>query len=121
MNTINIAVNLCMILFYAFLLWVYFSKKNMDNIENKIYKNLLYINGAIIVLHLLWLFTGALMENLFIPTLIWLNNSFAVVTFLVSAASTSTYGNVIQVPKITKAKINAAILLVISYSLSHDS
>ena len=27
LNTINIAVNLCMILFYAFLLWIYLSKK----------------------------------------------------------------------------------------------
>lgn len=70
MNTINIAVNLCMILFYAFLLWIYLSKKNMDNVENRIYKKLLYINAGIIMLHLAWLFVGALVEDNFIPTII---------------------------------------------------
>ena len=70
MNTINIAVNLCMILFYAFLLWIYLSKKNMDNVENRIYKKLLYINAGIIMLHLAWLFIGALVEDNFIPTII---------------------------------------------------
>ena len=70
MNTINIAVNLCMILFYAFLLWIYFSKKNMDNIENRIYKKLLYINLGIIMMHFLWLFAGALIEENLIPLII---------------------------------------------------
>ena len=70
MNTINIAVNLCMILFYAFLLWIYLSKKNMDNVENRIYKKMLYINAGIIMLHLAWLFVGALVEDNFIPTII---------------------------------------------------
>ena len=69
LNTVNIAVNLCMILFYAFLLWIYLSKKNMDNVENRIYKKLLYINAAIILLHLAWLFLGAIIVDNLIPTL----------------------------------------------------
>ncbi|MDO4996751.1 MAG: response regulator [Bacilli bacterium] len=69
LNTINIAVNLCMILFYAFLLWIYLSKKNMENVENKIYKKLLYLNAAIIMLHLAWLFFGAIIVDNFIPTI----------------------------------------------------
>ena len=70
MNTINIAVNLCMILFYAFLLWIYLSKKNMDNVENRIYKKLLFINLGIIMIHLVWLIAGALIEEDLIPLII---------------------------------------------------
>ena len=37
MNTNNVCINAIVLLFYLFLLMIYFSKKNMDNFENKLY------------------------------------------------------------------------------------
>ena len=56
MTIANICIALCSLAFYIFLVGIYFSKKNMDNIENKIYKQLLVWNFFIIFIELLMMF-----------------------------------------------------------------
>ena len=56
MNTNNVCINAIVLLFYLFLLMIYFSKKNMDNFENKLYKQMLIWNLAVVLLHFAWLF-----------------------------------------------------------------
>lgn len=58
MNTNNISINVTVILFYFFLLAMYFSKKNMDNIENKLYRQMLIWNAFLVLIHFAWLFIG---------------------------------------------------------------
>ena len=43
-NYFNLAFVCCCLIFSVLLLIIYFSKKNMDNIENGIYKNLLFLD-----------------------------------------------------------------------------
>ena len=56
MNTIGITLNICCLLFLIFLSIIYLTKKNMPNIENKVYRILLISNMLILIIHLLFLF-----------------------------------------------------------------
>ena len=46
---VNLTSAVCCLVFYIFLFIIYFSKKNMNNIENKIYKFLLLFNGLYVL------------------------------------------------------------------------
>lgn len=71
MNITNIALNTCIILFFSILLGVYFSKKNMNNFDNKLYRYSLIANIFVVILHYLWLFLGHFMrDNLVFLTLL---------------------------------------------------
>ena len=71
MNITNIALNTCIILFYAILLGVYFSKKNMNNFDNRLYRYSLIANIFLVLLHYIWLFAGHFMRgNLVFLTLL---------------------------------------------------
>lgn len=66
MNVVNIIFNICGIVFLTFLMAVYFTKKNMPNIENKIYKNILVLSLLITVSDLLfWLSCYYMKDYLF--------------------------------------------------------
>ena len=71
MNITNIALNTCIILFFTILLGVYFSKKNMNNFDNKLYRYSLIANIFVVLLHYIWLFAGHFMRgNLVFLTLL---------------------------------------------------
>ena len=46
---VNMTSLICCFMFFVFLFVLYFSKKNVDNIENKIYRKMLYCNGGYII------------------------------------------------------------------------
>ena len=52
----DIAVTACSVIFCIFLIIVYFSKKNVNNIENKIYKYLLGLNLLNSLTHLIFIY-----------------------------------------------------------------
>ena len=58
MNPVNIVLNIVVILYFGVLLFVYFSKKNYDNEENKLYRYLLIFNALLVMIHFAWLFIG---------------------------------------------------------------
>ena len=83
MTIANLCIALCSLAFYIFLVGIYFSKKNMDNIENKIYKQLLFWNLGILVGELIQLILAkefhhsvfvaqALNASYYIPGNIWI-------------------------------------------------
>lgn len=43
---VNLTTFVCCLIFFTFLFSIYFSKKNMNNIENKLYRRLLFITGV---------------------------------------------------------------------------
>ena len=51
---INMSTAICCLLFSVFLSFIYFGKKNMNNIENKIYRHLLILNNIELVLSLIY-------------------------------------------------------------------
>ena len=51
----NYCIAICSLTFFLFLVGVYFSKKNMDNLENKIYRQLLFWNFFVIIIELFML------------------------------------------------------------------
>ena len=51
----NYSIAICSLAFFLFLVGVYFSKKNMDNLENKIYRQLLFWNFFVIFIQLVML------------------------------------------------------------------
>ena len=52
---INLAINLTSLFFLVFMMFVYFSKKKMNNIDNRLYTFLLIFNFLNSVVHLSWL------------------------------------------------------------------
>ena len=67
MNFTNLAVDTALaftcLLFIIFLIIIYSTKQNMNNIENKIYKRLLFWNAIEIPFYLLLMFLSFLMLN----------------------------------------------------------
>lgn len=51
---INLATAICCFLFSVFLSIIYFTKKNMNNIENKIYRHLLILNDIELLVSLIY-------------------------------------------------------------------
>ena len=78
----NFCIAICSLAFYIFLVGIYFSKKNMDNIENKVYKQLLLWNLGVLLGELLQLALASEFHNVFvaqvlnasyyIPSTIWI-------------------------------------------------
>ena len=64
MNIMNVAINAVTIIFYIFLVGIYVSKKNMDNIENKIYRKMLLWNGIDLIAHMAFLICGGLFREM---------------------------------------------------------
>ncbi|MBR6948898.1 MAG: HAMP domain-containing histidine kinase [Bacilli bacterium] len=60
---VNLTSAVCCLVFYIFLFIIYFSKKNMNNIENKIYKFLLLFNGLYVLTLTICLTMVVLMNN----------------------------------------------------------
>mgnify|MGYP007069936085 CR=1 FL=1 len=60
---VNLTSAVCCLVFYIFLFIIYFSKKNMKNIENKIYKLLLIFNGLYVLTLTICLTMVVLMNN----------------------------------------------------------
>lgn len=51
---INLSTMICCSIFIIFLYVIYFSKKNMNNIENKIYKHLIIWTGLVVLVSLIY-------------------------------------------------------------------
>ena len=51
---VNMTSLVCCFMFFVFLFVLYFSKKNVDNIENKIYRRMLFCNGGYIIFLLIF-------------------------------------------------------------------
>lgn len=56
---INISLNACAILFFVFLIVIYLTKKNAENVENLIYRKLLLWNACDLIFHFAFIITGA--------------------------------------------------------------
>ena len=84
MNVAGITLNAVCLGFLIFLLILYFTKKNMNNLENKIYRCLLIDDLCLVVSELLFLFTSYLIpKNLFFIGLVKRFNFFFIVLFFV--------------------------------------
>lgn len=84
MNVAGITLNAVCLGFLIFLLLLYFTKKNMNNLENKIYRCLLIDDLCLVVSELLFLFTSYFIpKNLFLIGLVKRFNFFFIVLFFV--------------------------------------
>ncbi len=103
MEQINIALNVCTIIFFVFMVGIYLSKKNISNLETKLYKRLLIFNGIYLFVHLFWLLLGdrylyhdyllSIASNFhFVVIIIWLYY-FTFYTFLLSYESNESFKN----------------------------
>ena len=63
MNVVSVTLNLVCLGFLMFLLIIYFSKNNMNNLENKVYKGLLLVDFLLVVSELLFLFLACFMRT----------------------------------------------------------
>ncbi|MDO4996450.1 MAG: ATP-binding protein [Bacilli bacterium] len=63
MNVVSVTLNLVCLGFLMFLLIIYYSKNNMNNLENKVYKGLLLVDFLLVVSELLFLFLACFMRN----------------------------------------------------------
>ena len=63
MNVVSVTLNLVCLGFLMFLLIIYYSKNNMNNLENKVYKGLLLVDFLLVVSELLFLFLAYVMRN----------------------------------------------------------
>ena len=63
MNIMNVSINAVTIIFYIFLVGIYISKKNMENIENKIFIKLLFWNGVDLIAHMSFLIVGGIFKD----------------------------------------------------------
>ena len=61
---VNLTLTICCMIFHIFLCIVYFSKKNMKNIETKIYRQLLLLNGEYVLTHVFMVIFEAYLSNL---------------------------------------------------------
>ena len=66
MNLISFTTNVVCLIFCGFLAIVYFSKKNMGNIENKIYSFLIITDMLVLIFHLLYISFAYIYGDLFI-------------------------------------------------------
>ena len=84
MNIAGITLNAVCLGFLIFLLILYFTKKNMNNLENKIYRCLLIDDLCLVVSELLFLFSSYFIpKNLFLIGLVKRFNFFFIVLFFV--------------------------------------
>lgn len=58
MNTFTVVTAFCCLIFCVFLAIVYFSKKNVNNVETKIYKWIIICDFIMIIFHIVALYTG---------------------------------------------------------------
>lgn len=58
MNTFTVVTAFCCLIFCIFLAIVYFSKKNVNNVETKLYKWIIMFDFIMIIFHLVALYTG---------------------------------------------------------------
>lgn len=58
MNTFTVVTAFCCLIFCVFLAIVYFSKKNVNNVETKIYKWIIVCDFIMIIFHIIALYTG---------------------------------------------------------------
>ena len=58
MNTFTVVTAFCCLIFCVFLAIVYFSKKNVNNVETKIYKWIIVFDFIMIIFHITALYTG---------------------------------------------------------------
>ena len=82
MNMFTFSVNIVCLLFWAFLAGVYFSKKNMNNYENKIYKYIIILDFLLLFTH----FIGILWAYYFVDDINNLSLSYTLITRLYSIA-----------------------------------
>ena len=102
MNVAGITLNLVCFGFLIFLLLIYFSKKNMNNIENKVYRCLLVDDLCLILAELSFLFSSYFIpKNLFLIGLVKRFNFFFILLFFVLIA---TYVIIICVENNEKVK-----------------
>lgn len=69
MNIFTFSINLCCLLFWEILVIVYFSKKNMSNIENKLYRFIIIMDFLVLIFHFLGLIAAYYIpknDNLFL-------------------------------------------------------
>lgn len=84
MNVAGITLNAVCLGFLIFLLILYFTKKNMNNLENKIYRCLLIDDLCLVISELLFLFSSYFIpKNLFFIGLVKRFNFFFIVLFFV--------------------------------------
>jgi len=62
MNMFTFTVNFCCLLFWGFLAIIYFSKKNMSNIENRIYKYMFVLDFLLLSFSIVCIITGYYMK-----------------------------------------------------------
>ena len=124
---INFTLTVSCALFYVLLFIVYFSKKNMPNIENKIYRVMLFFNGlSILTILIFWslplfniidIYTIGFVDNIYTVFIIGWGSSLSFYLFAISIEKNEKILNFVKHNKNNLALFLTIIFILVSIFL----